>query len=421
MPHLIDTAPTDWAYLSEGGATIVFTYTGAPNPVFDGTVLRLRKGPLELDGDSRLHDRVLSSRTKVFASDEDLAAYYGLSPPPPPRPHSPEDPTVEFQRECIARLIPPAHLPNLAYLDATGPTTHVWLETLAAQCEPHRPPERRRTDGIEIAEPTSVLATDLVGGEGIAVEIKPKWGFLPSPMYLSDHTRAVKTRTCRFCMHAHLKATKGETVPRGYCPLDLYSGDESRVKQALSGLWDAWVESDGIVNSFRVFVRGKKIRPAEKSTIVGIANDLADPKEALISALLPVLMTTPVLRTLAHLQRTLDPLDIEGLAALHAQADAPLGPEPTLDEYTAFVSAYLSGGASPADLRYHVLAYLLSATFKDCSVIVRVPDGTATIIDLDAKSVERVRKWHELDWEIACAYALVPEGERKMCVDVVGQ
>ncbi|KAJ7749519.1 inositol-pentakisphosphate 2-kinase [Mycena maculata] len=385
FPSLTDTLPTDWSYLSEGGATIVFSYKGPSNPSFNGTVLRLRK-------------RVLGSE------DEDH--------------HSEIDFTIDFQKEIIERLIPRAHLPRLVPV-VVGEDAGTWLEALAAACEPHRPAERRRTDHIDVKSSNAVLATDLVGGQIIAVEIKPKWGFLPSPTFLSDATRSIKTRTCRFCMHSHLKAQQGDVVALGYCSLDLFSGDESRVKNALSSLWDAWMNSDGAMNNLKVFVHGKKIGPVEQSCILDLLDDATDPKEALISALLPILTATPVLRTLAHLQRTLDALDIEGLAALWDRA--PVGPDPTMSEWTDFIATYLAAPSLPpadsAHLRHHALAYLLSATLKDCSVIVRVPDGTVAVIDLDAKHIDRLRKWARLDAEIVRAYAAVPE--RKVCVDAL--
>ncbi|KAJ7481157.1 inositol-pentakisphosphate 2-kinase [Mycena galericulata] len=383
MP-LTETLPTDWSYISEGGATIVFSYKGPANPFFDGTVLRLRK-------------HALTGEDKEYKQEK--------------------DPTIDFQKKIIERLIPGAHLPRIEHV-VVGEDGETWLEALAAVCEPHRSPERRYKDRIDAKRPNAVLATDLVYGQGIAVEIKPKWGFLPSPTYLSGATLPIKTRTCRFCMHSHLKARQGVAAATDYCPLDLFSGKESRVKNALNNLWDAWIHSDGAVNNFKVFVRGRKISPAEQSSILGLVNDAADPKEALTSALLPVLTSTPVLRTLAHLQRTLDALDIEGLAALWDRA--PAGPDPTLPEWLDFLAAYLASPAppppaDPAHLRYHILAFLLSATLKDCSVVVRVPDGTATVIDLDPKSVDRLRKWEQLDREIVSAYAAVPD--RKVCVD----
>jgi len=368
------------------------------------------------------------------------------------------------------------------------------LETLAAECERHRSLERREKDRIDVKQPTALLATNLVGGPGVAVEIKPKWGFLPSPTYLSDSTRPIKTQTCRFCMHTHLRAQQGEKVSSGYCPLDLFSGDEARMKTALNSLWDAWSDSDGTINNFKVFVGGKKILPEDRTSIIGslngapgtvsapvtsnayphpelvhdieallhsrgvVLNGLSPQalvqmlrrynatdgriedqaqvldqrhavedaltakaaKEALTTALLPVLMNTPILRILSRLQRTLDALDIEGLAALSDLAS--VGADPTIAEWAEFVSAYLAAPAPPppaetAHLRYHVLAYLLSATFKDCSVILRVPDGTATVIDLDPKSVDRLCNWERMDKEIVAAYAAVPD--RKVCLDAV--
>jgi inositol-pentakisphosphate 2-kinase len=162
-------------------------------------------------------------------------------------------------------------------------------------------------------------------------------------------------------------------------------------------------------------------KTSQKASLVGIVNGLADPKEALLAALLPVLMGTPVLRTLSHLQRTLDPLDIEGFTTLWETAQRPpLGPEPDIAEYSTFLDAYLSAPAppvNPANLRFYALAFLLSTTFKDCSVMVRVPDGTATVIDLDPKRLHHMQRWQELDSQIVSAYSTLPERERKVCID----
>ena len=181
-------------------------------------------------------------------------------------------------------------------------------------------------------------------------------------------------------------------------------------------------------------------------------------RDAFTAALLPLLLHTPVLRTLATLQRTLDALDVEGLSALWAAlrpADAhTLGAgEPDLDmeDWTAFVDEYLArrqtqaraGGESVStdadakpenELRYRLAAYLLSASFKDCSIILRMrprselaegekvgekvesaePAGTVTVIDLDVKSIDRLPKWAKLDREIVDAYRGV---EPRDCVD----
>lgn len=152
--------------------------------------------------------------------------------------------------------------------------------------------------------------------------------------------------------------------------------------------------------------------------------------------MLPLLVNTPVLRVLNRLQRTLDVLDIEGLEQLwyRAYQDSPaLGAgaeEPTLDEWSWIIDAYLSNKVLDhdhprvEDLRHYMLAYLLSATFKDCSIIVRmeliIPNGKCvqidpsqvSVIDLDPKTMSRLKEWKKLDEEIVSAYT----GE-KLCID----
>ena len=194
------------------------------------------------------------------------------------------------------------------------------------------------------------------------------------------------------------------------------------------------------------------------------APSLNDLQADFVEALLPVLLESPSLNILSYRQRTLDSLDIEGLAALWARiypGGAPFGDgaaEPTLEEWTQFVDAYLArcegtkAGTVPdeqeelgeAGLRHHCLAYLLSATFKDCSIVIRFiprpgpseqPSGEAgdehttgqernphaaaqaevKLIDLDVKSIKRLAKWEKMDRDIVSAYARVKDP--RTCVD----
>ena len=165
-------------------------------------------------------------------------------------------------------------------------------------------------------------------------------------------------------------------------------------------------------------------------------------------ALIGSLLTeTPVLRTLSRLERNLDVLDIEGISKLWAlslekssedtvvqdgvDSITEIGanfPEPSIDEWKHFVDQYLSthkhlDHSSPklTNLRYYTFAYLLSATFKDCSIMLRTDQGhelgrkgAVTVIDLDPKSVRRLSKWEKLDRDIVRAYTGF---ERKKCVD----
>lgn len=49
-----------------------------------------------------------------------------------------------------------------------------------------------------------------------------------------------------------------------YCPLDLYSGVESRVRTAVEGLCNAWTATKGQGNNLRIFLAGRAVtvRPA---------------------------------------------------------------------------------------------------------------------------------------------------------------
>ena len=157
-------------------------------------------------------------------------------------------------------------------------------------------------------------------------------------------------------------------------------------------------------------------------------------RDAFTSALLPLLLDTSILHTLSTLQRTLDALDVEGLTALwvrlHPEHASTLGRgerDPDIADWTRFVDSYLARHAGDRDgatmpgtedeLRYRLHAYLLSASFKDCSLILRMRPGlasTITVIDLDVKGIDRLAKWAKLDREIVDSYRGVAPRD---CVD----
>ena len=168
-------------------------------------------------------------------------------------------------------------------------------------------------------------------------------------------------------------------------------------------------------------------------------------------------MDHPVLAKLSELQGSLDQLDIEGLSALvtgqstagYPNESLPLvdAPEvqaeenPTVDEWRRFLDAHFhhklkEGLSTPTNFkafthgmsrkRYYLLAYILSATFKDCSIIIRghednVKSATVTIIDLDSKSLGRMKKWEKLDRDVVkCTLEAeegVEEADKRVCVE----
>jgi len=147
MVDVLHTKPSDWKYVSEGGATIVFSYQGQPHPDFDGTVLRLRKAIVPTPGPQTTKT---SHHTVLSPSEE------------------PDDPTIEYQKKCMERLIPPEHLPRLESVHLNEP----WLESLVELQDALRPEARREKDQVDLDRGKGVLATDLVGGDWLAVEIK---------------------------------------------------------------------------------------------------------------------------------------------------------------------------------------------------------------------------------------------------------
>lgn len=166
---------------------------------------------------------------------------------------------------------------------------------------------------------------------------------------------------------------------------------------------------------------------------------MSELRDDFIDALLPMLSPSPVLRALATLQRTLDCLDIEGLATLYEEVrGVTIGsassrePKPTIEEWNSFLDEFfarqrahevIAPERNDSTLRFHILAYALSATVKDCSLMLRVPTvGESTersikVIDLDIKDPNRLSAWQSLDASIVSQYANVSRSERKTCVD----
>ena len=138
------TEPTHWGYIAEGGSSIVFSYAGPPNNSFTGTVLRLRK--------------VLNESLSLDPAARDAT-------------HEPDDPSIVFQHQVIQRLIAAESLPRLESVTVN----REWLQQLYDLNQAKRPLERRIKDSIDLSRTKAVLATDLVGGEGLAVEIKVRF------------------------------------------------------------------------------------------------------------------------------------------------------------------------------------------------------------------------------------------------------
>jgi hypothetical protein len=161
-----DTTPNDWQYVSEGGATIVFSYTGF-NPHFTGTVLRLRK-------------------TKTSDADANWQ----------------HDCATEFQTTIMERLISPQFLPRLTPVRVE----RAWLEDLTDLRDSDRPHDRRQKDRIDVSRKIAVLATDLIGTDGLAAEIKVVVYLVPLAYQLNSFLD--NSQNGLFCLHQHTSRSK---------------------------------------------------------------------------------------------------------------------------------------------------------------------------------------------------------------------
>ncbi|WVQ83029.1 hypothetical protein IAT38_005167 [Cryptococcus sp. DSM 104549] len=393
-----DTAPGDWAYIAEGGAHVVFAYRGKSSS-YAGKVIRIRKTEPAKAG-------------------------------PLPSDHH-HDIQREWRHELLSKLLPAELL--VASKEIT--LEEKWFMELLGQADAVRP-EKRKVDGKTLVESTSgegkgLLMEDTTvterdeGHETLAVEIKPKWGFLPDGKLMQPpESVPIKTKNCRFCMHQHLRGHKEEE--HKYCPLDLYSGDEARMLKALEGLWEMWSTTTAKANNWRVFVDGHAVTPDQASKIpVSSKGDDMAAKTA--PFLLPVLKHSGALAALKALQQNLDATDISDLVVRYKAAypdatelfDHFHVPDQSLPELKEFVDLYLAnplaGKAEPGwTLRQRLVAYSLSAIFKDCSVFVKstlektqagewqLVEGKSSVkvIDLDLKPIKNLRHWAEVDEKV---------------------
>eukprot|EP00124_Ichthyophonus_hoferi_P001615 Ihof_evm1s89 gene=Ihof_evmTU1s89 len=199
-----------WEYRDEGGANVILGYIGT-RAELRGHVLRLRK---------RL---VCSSerQSKPVHKEVDLYNYVKCVMGP-----------------LLNGFIEPGMVVTLPGAFLAALNTHIHTQ---------RPPHRLGME-INVDSNVGLLLPDLTASPSywlpvqadlpkICVELKPKWGYLPSSPYISANQESVKRNTCRFCMHQYTKVSKGQQKEVSlYCPLDLFSGERERILLALKNL-----------------------------------------------------------------------------------------------------------------------------------------------------------------------------------------
>lgn len=419
----------DWVYRGEGAANLVLAYTGS-SPAYLGKVLRVQKSC------GGVHQS--TTPTSVLSTYE-ILLWKGA-----------KDIVSSISKEAVGQLyVQNIMLPLLGVDHVDAGTiilvTNKFLEAIESNILFQRPAWRVDAARVNINCDSALLISDhsifpdgiLKGDHCISVEIKPKCGYLPSSVYIKEQN-AVKRSVPRFRMHQYLKLNQGE-VPQvsEYNPLDLFSGCIERIKKAVQTLFST------PQNNFRIFSNGSLVfggsgggedkcnfmaGEAVENLLEGVIGaDHGSRFPIFLQLLAETILKSGVLNRLLEVQM-LDSLDIEGV--IHAYYDVlsqPCKVCSDLDRCELSQRYSTLHSISFEESLKIVRDYLISATAKDCSLMISFRlkksgddqssyssvnlestkqsfEYKAYFIDLDMKPLKKMTYYYELDQKIVSCY-----------------
>ncbi|KAL7272121.1 Inositol-pentakisphosphate 2-kinase [Rhizina undulata] len=226
-------------YLAEGAANVIYrlTFPGtSPSTPPPGNGESADNGSFSSGPDPMYHNRLLRVRKSLPSAQPNLLAYKFLSttafPLFPPQLY------VDTKLIRVSSTILHREINNLKSLEANGLRPEkrhgLYLETeteefgfLITDMSPHCVAANPPTDGSPASTSVRTGAAELT--REILVEFKPKW-VVQSP------SAPKNWRRCRTCALRAMKAANNEDKGRGFCPLDLSSGSEPRIRRAVRTL-----------------------------------------------------------------------------------------------------------------------------------------------------------------------------------------
>ncbi|KAI8890859.1 DUF941-domain-containing protein [Backusella circina FSU 941] len=375
-----------WEYLGEGNLNIVIRYQGTDD-IYKGKVLRIAK-----------EDDSISKR----------------------------DSSIPFTQQFSQNIITP--LLGSEYVLSVTPiqVTPAFLRAIAHHIEADRPNPRKQKS-IDFSLSVAYLMKDLThfwqNENVITFELKPKWGF--KPLLLSklpkDH-QIIKRTKCRFCMHSHYRGLKQTQ----FCPLDLYSQDIIRRKKALNALlYDSPMEKN-----LKVLLNSHKIPLDQQDTDSKCAQTLvgSNKNRFLENILNSILASDPILQKLKQLQMNLDELGASEIDSYYKRHKGNVT-QYDIEAWKGVVNRYhnrlglfekVTFPENEEEELQRIYEFVLSMTFKDCSVMINVKHATeknphdkhfimlegeamqydVKVIDLDMKTISKIPYWHQLDHDI---------------------
>ena len=290
----------------------------------------------------------------------------------------------------------------------------------------------------------------------ISVELKPKCGFVP------DHCKLLKTdkmdcKVCRFCMHQFEKVAQGKVDRKSlFCPIDLYGSCSCHVKHALKSLLMTPQNNICVTNFEKVF--SGKIDVNNNFDIGGVYSEHlikilttvflhdANQDESIYfdretehgscslstfkghTNSCKVIPPKGIFGKLKSLQQ-LDDKGIKYIYSLYSETskeDLDMFNNFNSVKWREFMKCFHENNFGKCDPLINITKYLISATFKDVSVMVTFTfDDSRSdkfesfflqdygmwcvyqikLLDLDAKYVHNIPFYFNLDQEIIRTFA----------------
>jgi inositol-pentakisphosphate 2-kinase len=152
-----------------------------------------------------------------------------------------------------------------------------------------------------------------------------------------------------------------------------------------------------------------------------------------------VLIKDPILTKLKTLQKTLDEFDVEHIFQLYStlkdqeSADNIVHWESVITQYNERLS-FSTDVLAAAAAKQKIFEYVLSMTFKDCSLMINVTPSAndasnkikltnnqafeydIKVIDIDLKNIAKIPYWYELDQSIV-RYAKDTNFNKSNCLE----
>eukprot|EP01132_Coremiostelium_polycephalum_P002107 gene2107-2596_t len=377
--------PEYWKYKGEGACNIVLSYNGPSNKQLDGMVLRLRK-----------YDPLSDIGTGTNLK-KDIGDY-------------------KYVSETMTKLLGDEYVfpGKVVYVNKE------FLMQVDKNVYNDRPIHRMKLR-INVNSQVAFIIYDLTlfkdiplpkefdNSPVVCIEIKPKWGFITNSKYIKPTHRDIKTKTCRYCMHQYLKLAEGSISGIScYCPIDLFSGDPKKQKDAIKSMLlepqnNLKLYYNGSL-SFTGSLGGGKTDDSDinLNSISHLLNELfqnnGDGIESLSNIIATILQKEHVLDSLQKIQKY-DDIDIEGIHYLYnkqLQSNRYIAGGGIIDSVELYKDLEK---LTSVEIDKKINDFLISSTVKDCSIMISFISTNPTIESNNQSSSKFVKIQNQSKFE----------------------